>query len=261
MPSKLPEKKAEKKTDKKTGAAPAKPRLATVEDPLINSAVGGFFRLQAKSDALDILQRIATQCIQAKDREAVAPGEPPVLKMWVRGFEVTGEEKAKGYCGNFARLRMEFLKSGYYTLVAEKLEVELTRHPQKERANGVHPNWGHPVMREIEKGKVYPSIAVARERLERLHIDYPLATLPGKDTLSIMLYKRNEQGDNPIDKITVKIKPLEEGGAKIVHLQKAAPKKEAPPIAKPVKPQVVDVAGRFTEMLSKQRAKKKPRKN
>jgi hypothetical protein len=237
--------------------APVKPRLATIEDPLVNSAVGGFFKLQAKTDALAYLQKIATQCILAKDREPIVEGEPPVLKLWVRGFEVTGEEKAKGYCGNFARIRLEFTKAGHYTLIAEKLEVDVSRHPQKERANGPHPNWGHPVMREIEKGKTYPSIAVARERLERLHLDYPLATLPGKDTLNIMLYNRNAEGDSPIDKITVKIKPLEEGGAKIVQLKKAAKKKDVPTVV--AKPVIVEGAGKFTDMLKKQRAKKKPK--
>jgi len=227
-----------------------KPRLASQQHPIIAGVVGGFYRFEAREDVLNLLYKISTEYIQAKEKEPVREDGSPVLKMWVRGFELTADEKAIGTRGNFARIWVEFLPTGYYTLKAEKISVPLERHPQKDRAKGHHPNWGNPTMRAVETGKTFSGIAEANALLEQLHIEYPAATIPSKNSLSILLYNAKAEGKSPIDKIVVKVKPLKEGGAKLV-LQKKRAKAKKLPNKEPQKSE-----GKFTTMVIKKRGRK-----
>ena len=105
--------------------------------------------------------------------------------------------------------------------------------------------------------RVAPSDAEMHGRLfeallDQLHLDFPGATTPGKQCLHVMLYNRNKEEGAPIDKVTIKITLLPEGGAKLM-LQKKAKKAKKPVPAKPKLP----VAGKFTAMVSSKRSKKK----
>ena len=136
--------------------------------------------------------------------------------------------------------------------MAEKIEVPLDKHPEKERPKEAHPNWGHPVLRAVETAKKFDGIEIARAFLHSLHHEYPDATIPGKDEVHVMVYKRADEGGSPIQKISLKVKPLADGGAKIMVMHKRA-KSKKPPVSKAVQPD----EGKFTVMIKKSRARKK----
>ena len=167
-----------------------KSRIASQHDPMIAAVIGGFYRFTAKEDALATLATIAREFTQAKDKEPQREDGSPMLKMWVGDFEVTAAEKTGGYVGHFARMWVEFLPIGYHTLKAEKILTPLARHPQKSNIKGKHPNRDNPVMRAVERGKKFASIVEANALLEKMHLDYPLATIPAANALHIMLYSR-----------------------------------------------------------------------
>lgn len=233
-------------------SASAKPKFASQQDPFIAAAVGGYYRFEALKDALVAMNCIRSWFIQSKDAPGPREDGTPQLKLWVAGFETTAAEKAQGFRGNFARLWVEFLPAGYYTIKAEKLDVPLSRHPQKDRPKGAHPNRGNPVMRAVEKGKIFPGIAEANALLHQLHVDYPSSTMPGMNCLHITLYDRKASGPAPVEKIVIKVQPLAEGGARLVMQQKRAKPKPLPVAATAPR----EVAGKFTQMVQKKRSRR-----
>ena len=242
MPDTPPPKTTPPKTTK------FRPRIATVDDPMIGAVADAFFRFESQKQAAEKLAHISKHYIRAKDQE------PDSLRLWIRGFAVTPEEKSDGYRGHFARITIAAIDSGRFTLKAEKLIVELDRHPQKERPKERHPNWGHPIMRAVQTGKHFPSISVARCQLIELHEEFPDVTIPGKDKLHVMVYNRTLRegdNDNPIQKITLTITPLDDGSAKLVVKKPSARKKPA------TKQETAEPKGKFTTML-KQQTKRKP---
>jgi hypothetical protein len=226
----------------------SKPRIATVQDPTIAAVVGGFFRFESQDIAAARLAWIGQHFIRAKNPEGEEAG---ALRLWISGFAVMADEKKQGFRGHYARLTLAAIDSGCFTLKAEKIPVELSRHPQKQRPAAPHPNWGHPVMRAVETGKAYSSITVARAELIALHQEFPEATIPGKDMLHVMVYNRKtaaEGAASPIQKLTIAIKAMADGGAKLVVKKKTMRK-----VAKPSDSEAPQ--GKFTTMI-KQRQKK-----
>ena len=163
---------------------------------------------------------------------------------------MTKEEKAAHYRGNFVRLAIAPADAGKWTIAAEKIDVPLAKHPEKERPKAAHPNWGHPVLRAVETAKKFDGIEIARAFLHSLHHEYPDATIPGKDVVHVMVYNRKLDEGAPIQKITVKVKPLSDGGAKLMLMKKKPKGKKLPAHSEP-QPD----AGKFTVMVKKRRGK------
>jgi len=227
---------------------PMKPRIASVEDATILAAVRGYFKYEHEWQAAEMLEKIYTNYLRSKE------STPEAVKLWVRGYNVTKDEKAKHFRGNFVRLTVAPAEAGKWTIAGEKIETELKNHPEKERPKERHPNWGHPVMRAVETARKFDSIEIAWAFMHSLHAEYPDATIPGKDVVHVMVYKRAEGEGVPIQKISLKIKPLEAGGAKIVEMKKKPKAKAVPGAAKPV----IEEQGKFTTLIKKSRARKKP---
>jgi hypothetical protein len=234
-----------------------KPRIAAMHDPTIRAVVEGLFRLESEALALKKLAWVGKHFIRAREQDAVQEGEPSTLRLWIAGFAVTREEKAQGYRGHYARLAVAAIDGGRYTIRAEKLPVELARHPQKAPPKLTHPNRGHPVMRAVEAGKVYSSITSAREKLTRFHEEFSAVTTPGNDVLHVRLYNRNllEGGMPPIEKITIAIQPVAEGRVKLVIRKPSARKKPED------KKKASESKGKFTAMLKQRLPRKSHRKN
>lgn len=225
--------------------SPKKPRVASVEDASILAAVRGYFTYDHEWQADDMLAKIHSDYLRSKESTPVS------VVLWVRGYNVTKDEKEKHYRGNFVRLS-KAEKGAKWTIAAEKIDTPLAKHPEKERPRARHPNWGHPVLRMVETGKKLAGIEAAHAMLASLAQEYPEVSIPGKDVLHIMVYKRAEGEGAPIQKITLKVKPLSEGGAKLVQMKKKPkakepPKKDAPPL---------EEQGKFTTMIKKSRARK-----
>ena len=231
-----------------------KPRIASVDDPTILAAVRGYFRWEHDWQAREMLTKIHDNYLRSKEQDDCTGMEFPTLRLWVSGFGVTKEEKAEGYRGHFVRLTIQAAEAGKWTIAAEKLPVALDKHPQKERPKAPHPNWGHPVLRAVETAKIFPGLEIARAQLQALHIEYPDATIPGKDVLHVMVYNRKLSAgddDSPIEKITLKVKPQSDGGAKLMLKPKTKKKKK---VARTVEP--TETKGKFTAMVKRKRAKK-----
>jgi hypothetical protein len=231
-------------------------RIATQQEPAIAAAIGRLYRFTSKRDALAVLAGLGRGFVRAKG--AVPPHEngSPVVKLWVKDFELSAEDRSKGYEGHFAHLWVEFLEIGYYTIRAEKVHAPLARHPRKGKIKGKHPNRDNPVMRAVERGKTFASFEEARALLEALHVDYPLATTPTADALKILLFSRDGAKDGkkvPIEKVTVKVKILSEGGAKLVLVQAPAREAAATEGVKPTDSTPVPSHGKYTALVKKQR--------
>jgi hypothetical protein len=229
-----------------------------MDDPTILAAVQGWFRLTSQAHAMKKLAWIGKHFIRAHEQDSEASGPPVTLRLWISGFAVTEEEKAKGYRGHYAHLRIAPIDGGRYTITAEKLPVELARHPQKAPPRMRHPNWGHPVMRAAEAGKVFSSITTAREKLTQFHEAFSEVTTPGKDVLHVMLYNRKllaEGAGSPIEKVILKIKPLSEGGVRLI-IKKSSAKKKSEERKVALEPH-----GKFTAMVKQRRPHKLLRPN
>ena len=231
-----------------------KPRIACVSDATILAAVRGYFRYDHEWQAIEMLEKIHTDFIRSKLQSDTPPCDYQVksiacsVTLWVRGYNVTKEEKAAHYRGNFVRLAIAPADAGKWTIAAEKIDIPLAKHPEKERPKAAHPNWGHPVLRAVETAKKFDGIEIARAFLHSLHHEYPDATIPGKDVVHVMVYNRKLDEGAPIQKITVKVKPLSDGGAKLM-LMKKKPKGKKLPISTTPQPD----EGKFTVMVKKRR--------
>ena len=148
-------------------------KFASMDDPAVAAIAEGRFRFATDIQALGMLQRVARQFVLAKDSPAITTDAPPAVKLWIKDYAITEEEKAKGHRGNYAEIRIKRIEGGRYSLVAKKLELDAKFHPERERPKSRHPNWGHPIMRAVKTGKIYPSLEVARRQLVLLHEEYP----------------------------------------------------------------------------------------
>ncbi len=159
------------------------------------------------------------------------------LMLWIRNYDVSQEDRKNGYKGNYARIFIKevdpgdaddpdgilFAEKGY-TLCVEKIDRPIHKHPQRRVVKKRHPNWGHPILRDIKNrqeksGKPYTRFE-AKEELRRLHIAYPDVSIPAADTLYIMVYSKEKElagGSDykPIQKIILEIKEVDEDQYKI----------------------------------------------
>lgn len=186
-------------------------KYATANHPTIEALVHGLYRYKERKQALARFKNIAEHFVLSKDQPN-AEAEDPVCVFWIKGFAVTEDEAAKGFTGHFVEMRLATLGSGIFTLAASKVEKPLSAHPQKKRLISKHPNWGHPIMRAVKKGKVYPTIEAASAELEEMHLEFPEVSIPGMGKLYIIIYEKRPGITRPTHKIALEIKTKDEGG-------------------------------------------------
>lgn len=247
-------------------AAKAKPkkskkRIASLQDPMLEAIEASMFRFERESQAVSLMQRLSQQFVISKDQDRIDVSKPPTLKLWVRGYRVTEEEQAKGFRGHFVKISVKTVEGGKVTLVGEKQEVALKLHPQKERPKFRHPNWGHPILRAAQRGKIYTDIELARTELLRLHEEFPETSIPGRDKVHLMIYSR--ESNPPIRKCTVRISAVAEQGFKLELTDNVKKREEEqarmPAIAPLVEgdaPVTAPEGGKFTSMVALSRKKK-----
>lgn len=213
-------------------------RVATMQDHAVAAAAEARFRFANEEQAKDALDKICRRFMLAKDSPTPEGSTKYTeAKLWIRGFSVTAEEKQKGVRGNYAYIAIKKVEGNRYTLFAEKLAIDLSHHPEKERPKARYPNWWHPFLRAALAEKTYPNVASAYKQLMALHYEYPEVTIPGADTLRAMVYSYHDDHSVPIDKMVIKIRVLSEGGVKLVIKgekpdRKAAKKKAPKPVVK-----------------------------
>lgn len=235
-----------------------KPKYASTTNPIFEAIAHGMFAFKSERQALEQLKEISRDFIISKE-------QPPMSKkfsliLWIKGFAVNGEEKDKGYTGNFALLSYEKIADDKFTIKAEKLESDVKYHPQRKREKKSHPNWGHPILRSIKKGKIYETIEQAQGELQLLHEEYPTISIPNPGKLYIIIYSKAKGRGSPIQKYVLEIKAAKDGGFYIEardndrkqKMPAGAAKKSEPVNQKAPK-------GYFTSMVqARQNRKRKP---
>jgi hypothetical protein len=183
-----------------------------------------------RDKALHWLNVLRNQFVISRTQDGEEPVDPlESVRLWIRGYALTEQEMLDGFRGHFARIRVVRLDSERYTLVAEKLEVPLQYHPQKQRPPRKHPDWGHPILRAARKGKVYETGEKARAELQRLADEFPTISIrPNPDKLCIVVYTKRRSP--PIEKIILRVMPTPEGAFTLdIAENTRGPRPEAPP--------------------------------
>lgn len=234
-------------------------RYANALSAQVAAAVNGLYRFKTVEQAQAKLEGIRRNFTVAREQEETAL---PSLTLWMRDFELQPEEEEKGYVGHFGRLQIEEQEDGLYTINAYKVEKALKHHPVRKRPVSRTPNWGHPILRGILKGKQYDTLEAAQSELQALQMEYPETTLPAQNKLYLMIFSRREDPKKPLKKYVLEIKNLQGGGFTIEHRvndYKPKTKRALPGIAPlegddaapaPEKP------GHFASMVSLKRKKK-----
>jgi hypothetical protein len=132
-----------------------------------------------------------------------------------------------------------------------------------------HPNWGHPVLRNIDKKRIYLTIEDALADMALLQQEYPHVSVPGNHCLFIAVYGRVEDKKGKrVKRYVLEIEPVPEGGYHLIAKEKKQkPKsprnKDLPKSLKPKSPLPTtdkpdEPMGFFASKVTLKRAKKKP---
>lgn len=235
-------------------------KYATIGNPTINAVIKQLYRFDSMEQAqlrLESLKRnfVVSSSIKTENNDFV---------VWLRGYEVTDAELEQGYLGNFAKFICIKTEDGKYTIAAEKLDISLAKHPQKKRPKRRHPDWGHQVLRDIKKNKIYFTLEHALEDLQQLQMEYPEVAIPTDNGLLIMVYEKPEKStDNPTHKYKFIIKPTPEGAFYITYKSNektriTVPKQHEDEVKTDTPSEAKAPAGYFTAMVSLKK-KKRPR--
>ena len=250
---------------KEVSAKPKLRKVAFVEHPLIEAIVKQLYRFAEDAQAVRRMEQLrdSFEISSSQDTE-----HGPEVKLWIKGFALSDDDNKKGYLGHFAKVHPRKVAEGYIILHAEKEEVALEKHPQKQRPKQKHPNWGHPILRGIEKHKLYDQLIEAQAELDKLHREFPDTSIPNVNKLHILVYSRDPNaGGNPTKKMTFEIKSTSEGKFEIISKDNSAFKKTPKKVHIPISPAmsgnalpegVQAVQGRFAAMIELKKKKKRP---
>jgi hypothetical protein len=232
-------------------------KIATFKNPSIEACIKGLFRFQVQKEAKAKLKSISDNFELSKKFEQT----DSKITLWVKGYNISDSEKEKGYLGNFADIYVDKISDklgDFYTLKMKKRKISLKFHPQKKKVESSHPNWGHPILRDIKKGKIFNDIQDAIDELQRLHIQFPNTSIPTGDKLFIIIYEKIEGKRQKTHKYILQVKPSSSDSFVIDYrLNKQSETKDKIKKIKK-KSQDKDIKGFFT---AKEKAKAKITKN
>ncbi|TAE81499.1 MAG: hypothetical protein EAZ74_05245 [Alphaproteobacteria bacterium] len=188
-------------------------RYAQVNNPMVQALVTGRYRFETKEQAAAKLEELK-KCFTAARRDALehAPEDKICAIFWIAGFSVSEEDEKNGFMGHYAFVTVEELPNGLYALSCVKLHEELRFHPRRIRPKSRMPNWGHPILRNVQKKKHYPTLEEAQACLDALQLEYPEVCIPNENKIYIMIYDRNVNPEDPATKYVLKIVTHKEGG-------------------------------------------------
>lgn len=187
-----------------------KKKYASVKNPTIEAVISENFRFTNPKQAQARLDALRETFIVSRLPEDIDPN-PKELKMWIRGYGLSSSMREKGYIGNYARLEVRRAEQGKWTIGPVLLSIDKKYHPQRRQPPRRHPNWGHPIMRDIKKERVHYQVETAQEELRRLHEMFPEVSIPLTNKMYIMVYQKTEDGEPPIKKWVLEIKATEDG--------------------------------------------------
>lgn len=230
-------------------------RYANASNKHIEALILGLYRFTSEQAAHDKILQLQSQFTIA--RETLHTPENPSFSLWIKDFDMTDAERDKGYMGNYASVRIASIDGGLFTLVSNKLETELRYHPRRKRKTADMPNWGHPILRKIKDGRTFPSLADAQAELDQLHLEYPKTSVPGNHALYAMIFSRQNNIKQPVQRYVLEIQNRQGGGFTIAYRINETDQKPKKPSSKSVtklKPEVASM-GHFASMVSLKRKK------
>jgi hypothetical protein len=201
-------------------------RYASVNNPTISAITHALYRFTSADEAADRVKMLKAHFIIAK-KQIENPTHPSVI-LWIKGYEVTEEERKRGIIGHYAVVSYKE-KAGKFTLYATKMDVPVSEHPQRAQILRDNPNWGHPVLRSARKGRTYPTLEEAQSELDLLHEQYPKVSIPNPSKLYIMIYCSNRPAKERMVKHVLELKANEQG-AYYIEIRENIPK---PVVKKP----------------------------
>ena len=212
----------------------------------------GLFKFTEDRQAVARLDEIKNKFIIAKDQDSSGR----TLKLWIKDYALSDDDIKKGYRGHFGEISIKQVDKKRCSLHLTKLDVPLASHPQKTRARRSHPDWGHPVLRRLEKNPVFKEPEHAHALLMSLHEEYPDISIPGLNYLLIMVYRKDrvKKGEgSPVQKFRFAIVPAE-GGYKIAYEENV--RRAKGPVRKEVEA-AQETVGTFTAMVKLRKKKRR----
>lgn len=230
---------------------------ATLKHPTIEAILGGHFRFATKAQAEERLAAVRASFTTAKLPPEVQ-ADPSALKLWIRGYGLTAEAREQGYLGHYAQVRVVQLPEGKWTLEAAVLNIDKKYHPQRRQTGQKFPNWGHPILRDIKKGRRHATLASAQGELQRLHEQFPEVSIPLASKQYIMVYQK-PAGDTPaVSKWVLEIVAQETGEFVITYAPNThVPKPKAPAAEAEKAPPAQESMGKFSAQVLLNRSKKR----
>ncbi len=188
-------------------------RYANVANPHVHALITGRYRFEDEAQAIKKMQYFEKHfTVSNKEKDDNMPEGKACMKLWIKDYHLTDEDMDEGYMGHFAFVTPQMLPTGIYTLNATKIDIELKYHPRRRRRKERLPNWGHPILRNVKKEKIYATLEEVMQEFDQLLMEYPDTTIPGDNKLLLMIFDRQSNPKQPAQKYIMKVKPHKEGG-------------------------------------------------
>ena len=229
-------------------------KYPSIKHPTIEAAVEGVYYFADKNKAIERLAKIRSTFVGQKQIKD-APIKDDEYTLWIRGYGLEENEEF-GSRGPYARLHVAKGDDGLWTIQAEKVEVPLHRHPQRQRPTFDHPDWNYPIMRSIKAERIYDNYDQALGELETLHIDFPDVTIPGKGKLHLIVYE-GKNADSYTKKYMLELKAVDEERYQIIAKAKDPAPKKTPKLSQKRHEATEETVGSFTAKLKGERFRKK----
>ena len=146
--------------------------FASIRNPKIQAILNGLYSFKTELESLELIDELKKK-YQISNRK---PQDEAGFVLWIKGFNLS-EIKEKGYVGNFVEI-FPVKKDDKFSVEAKKIDIELKYHPERKYQKKELPSWGHPVLRNIKKGKKYNSLEQAKNELIKIQEDYKKNSIP-----------------------------------------------------------------------------------
>ena len=192
-------------------------KLANTGNPIISELLNGYLIGARKVDVEKKLDIIREYFITS-NQDNLLTGAEGIITFWIRGFEVTEDEKERGYLGNFVTVYILTFDKYYYASAKKVITANNKRHPNKinNTKSKKHPNYGYKAVRFARSGKRFKRLEDATELIKNLRLDYPETSIMPKDRkiYFILWDPAHDYSDNTgksVSKVVMKAKYEKEG--------------------------------------------------
>jgi hypothetical protein len=183
---------------------------------LIRTLLSGARRFDEQAEVDEHFQAIR-QIFKVSDSRAL--DEPTgTLVLWVKGYDVTDEERREGCIGNYMKL-IPVRQGDHFIVRVRKRPEPATRHPARNSKKQTHPNWGVRALRTAQgnpdrkRGKPYKSRAEAEADIDWLREEYPEAVSDERQgRYGVLIWDPlRSKGPRPVRQFAIYVKKADDG--------------------------------------------------